>query len=125
MKSNAPCWAAMRNHYFEPTRTTSEISRSKGAGVPIDAVTIRTRSTPIRMGACRLPVGQEYEIEFVKSHLGPLLRKEASERRFGSLTTTTICGPGRRRVERCGVYEFVDGLRGTATAESVGDDART
>jgi len=69
---------AMRKHSYEPYAQYFRrfLEAYKAEGVAIDAVTVQNEvdaDQDGRMPACLW--GQEYEIEFVKDHLGPALRK--------------------------------------------------
>lgn len=79
MKSNGSMLGgAMRKHSYAPYAQyfAKFLDGYKSAGVAIDAVTVQNEvdaDQDGRMPACLW--GQEYEIEFVKWHLGPALRK--------------------------------------------------
>jgi glucosylceramidase len=69
---------SMRQHYFAPyAKYFLKFLQSYAAeGVPIQAVTVQNEvdtDQDGRMPACSWP--QEYEIGFVKNHLGPILQK--------------------------------------------------
>jgi glucosylceramidase len=73
---------SMRPRYFSPYAQyfLKFLQAYADAGVPIQAVTVQNEvdtDQDGRMPACLWP--QEYEIQFVKDHLGPLLRKNTLE----------------------------------------------
>jgi glucosylceramidase len=116
MKSNGSMLGgAMRNHYFDAyaeyfLRFLKEYKRA--AGITIDAVTIQNEvdtDQDGRMPACLW--GQEYEIAFVKSHLGPLLRKEGVDTKIWILDHNYVLwGRAIGELSDAGVNEFVDGI---------------
>jgi glucosylceramidase len=115
MKSNgSTLGGAMRNHYFEPYAHyfLKFLAEYKAAGVPIDAVTIQNEvdtDQDGRMPACLW--GQEYEIEFVKSHLGPLFRKEGVDTKIWILDHNyNLWGRAIDELSDAGLYESVDGV---------------
>ncbi|MFZ0338073.1 MAG: glycoside hydrolase family 30 beta sandwich domain-containing protein [Terracidiphilus sp.] len=115
MKSNGSMLGgAMRNHYFEPYAHyfLKFLSEYKAAGVPIDAVTVQNEvdtDQDGRMPACLW--GQEYEIAFVKSHLGPLFRKEGVSTKIWILDHNyNLWGRAIDELSDAGVYESVDGI---------------
>jgi len=115
MKSNGSMLGgAMRNHYFEPYAQyfLKFLAQYKAAGVPIDAVTVQNEvdtDQDGRMPACLW--GQEYEIEFVKSHLGPLLRKEGVGTKIWILDHNyNLWGRAIDELSDPALYEFVDGV---------------
>jgi glucosylceramidase len=115
MKSNGSMLGgAMRNHYFEPYAHyfLKFLADYKAAGVPIDAITVQNEvdtDQDGRMPACLW--GQEYEIEFVKSHLGPLLRKEGVGTEIWILDHNyNLWGRAIDELSDAGVYESVDGV---------------
>jgi glucosylceramidase len=115
MKSNGSMLGgAMREHYFEPYAHyfLKFLAEYKAAGVPIDAVTVQNEvdtDQDGRMPACLW--GQEYEIEFVKSHLGPLLRKEGVDTKIWILDHNyNLWGRVIDELSDAGVYESVDGI---------------
>ncbi len=115
MKSNGSMLGgAMRNHYFEPYAQyfLKFLAEYKAAGVPIDAVTVQNEvdtDQDGRMPACLW--GQEYEIEFVKSHLGPLLRKEGVGTKIWILDHNyNLWGRAIDELSDPALYEFVDGV---------------
>jgi glucosylceramidase len=79
MKSNGSMLGgAMRKHSFEPYANYFRkfLEAYKADGVTIDAVTVQNEvdtDQDSRMPACLW--GQEYEVEFVRGYLGPVLKK--------------------------------------------------
>jgi len=115
MKSNGSMLGgAMRSHYFEPYAHyfLKFLAEYKAAGVPIDAVTIQNEvdtDQDGRMPACLW--GQEYEMAFVKSHLGPLFRKEGVSTKIWILDHNyNLWGRAIDELSDAGVYESVDGI---------------
>jgi glucosylceramidase len=115
MKSNGSMLGgAMRNHYFEPYAQyfLKFLAEYKAAGVPIDAVTIQNEvdtDQDGRMPACLW--GQEYEMAFVKSYLGPLFRKEGVSTKIWILDHNyNLWGRAIDELSDAGVYESVDGI---------------
>jgi glucosylceramidase len=133
MKSNGSMLGgAMRNHYFEPYAQyfLKFLAEYKAAGVEIDAVTVQNEvdtDQDGRMPACLW--GQEYEIEFVKSHLGPLFRKEGVDTKIWVLDHNyNLWGRAIDELSDAGLCEFVDGIAwhgymGDATAMTRVHDA--
>jgi glucosylceramidase len=71
---------SMRKHYFAPYAQyfLKFLQAYAASGVPVQAVSVQNEvdtDQDGRMPACLW--GQEYEIEFVKSHLGPLFEKNS------------------------------------------------
>ena len=116
MKSNGSMLGgAMRSHYFEAyaqyfLRFLQGYKRA--AGITINAVTIQNEvdtDQDGRMPACLW--GQEYEIAFVKSHLGPLLRKEGVDTKIWILDHNyNLWGRAIDELSDPSLYEFVDGI---------------
>ena len=90
-----PTGGSMRKRYFGPyadyfVRFLQEYQKEN---VKIEAVTVQNEVDTDQDG--RMPAalwGQEYEIDFVKSHLAPALQRAGLKRKSGSSTTTTISG---------------------------------
>jgi glucosylceramidase len=84
----------------------------KANGVEIDAVTIQNETDTEQDG--RMPAclwGQEYEIEFVKDHLGPLLRKAAAKTKIWVLDHNyNLWGRATAELSDPAAYEFIDGI---------------
>jgi glucosylceramidase len=115
MKSNGSMLGgAMRKPNFEPYARyfAKFLAEYKAAGVPIDAITVQNEvdtDQDGRMSACLW--GQEYEIEFVKSHLGPLFRKEGIATKIWILDHNyNLWGRAIDELSDAGLNEFVDGV---------------
>ncbi len=115
MKSNGSMLGgAMRSHYFDSYAQyfLKFLAEYKAAGVPIDAVTVQNEVDTDQDG--RMPAciwGQEYEIAFVKSHLGPLLRKEGVDTKIWILDHNyNLWGRAIDELSEPGLDEFVDGI---------------
>jgi glucosylceramidase len=133
MKSNGSMLGgAMRKHNFEPYARyfLRFLNDYKAAGAPIDAVTVQNEvdtDQDGRMPACLW--GQEYEIEFVKSYLGPLLHREGVDTKIWVLDHNyNLWGRAMGELSDAGVYEYVDGIAwhgyaGDATAMTRVHDA--
>ena len=95
---NSLLGGSMRKHYF-PAYAQYFVKFLQGYaadGVKIQAVTVQNEVDTDQDG--RMPQalwGQEYEMDFVKDHLGPALEKAGSTRRSGSSTTITTYGAAR------------------------------
>jgi glucosylceramidase len=105
---------AMRKHSYEPYARyfLKFLEAYKAEGVPIDAVTVQNEvdaDQDGRMPACLW--GQEYEIEFVKSYLGPLLRKAGSPTKIWVLDHNyNLWGRAVDELSDPDAYEFIDGI---------------
>lgn len=115
MKSNGSMLGgAMRKHNFAPYAQyfLKFLVEYKAAGVPIDAITVQNELDTEQDGlmpACLW--GQEHEIEFVKSHLGPLFRKQGVATKIWILDHNyNLWGRAIDELSDAGVYEFVDGV---------------
>jgi len=115
MKANGSMLGgSMRNHYFGAYAQyfLRFLAAYKDAGVAIDAVTVQNEvdtDQDGRMPACLW--GQEYEMEFVKNHLGPGLRKHGVETRIWVLDHNyNLWGRAIGELSDSGVYEYVDGI---------------
>ena len=84
----------------------------KAEGVPIDAVTVQNEVDAEQEG--RMPAclwAQEQEIEFVKSHLGPALRKAGSPTKIWVLDHNySLWGRAICELSDSGAAEFIDGI---------------
>lgn len=84
----------------------------KEQGVPIDAVTVQNETDAEQEG--RMPAclwSQEQEIEFVKSYLGPALRKAGSSTRIWVLDHNyNLWGRAVDELSDPGAYEYIDGI---------------
>ncbi len=105
---------AMRKHSYEPYARyfLKFLEAYKAEGVPIDAVTVQNEvdaDQDGRMPACLW--GQEYEIEFVKSYLGPLLRKAGSPTKIWVLDHNyNLWGRAVAELSDPDAHEFIDGI---------------
>ena len=105
---------SMRKHYF-PAYAQYFVKFLQGYaadGVKIQAVTVQNEvdtDQDGRMPACLW--GQEYEIGFVKDHLGPVLRKEGAATKIWVLDHNyNLWGRAIDELSDAGVYEYVDGI---------------
>ncbi len=84
----------------------------KADGVTIDAVTVQNEVDADQDGhmpACQW--GQEYEIEFVKDHLGPALRKSCLGTKIWVLDHNyNLWGRAIGELSDPAAYEFIDGI---------------
>jgi len=115
MKSNGSMLGgAMRKHNFGPYAhyLMKFLADYKAAGVPIDAITVQNEvdtDQDGRMPACLW--GQEYEMEFVKSYLGPRFRMEGVSTKIWILDHNyNLWGRAIDELSDAGVYESVDGI---------------
>lgn len=105
---------AMRKHSYEPYARyfLKFLEAYKAEGVAIDAVTVQNEvdaDQDGRMPACQW--GQEYEIEFVKSYLGPLLRKAGSPTKIWVLDHNyNLWGRAVDELSDPDAYEYIDGI---------------
>jgi glucosylceramidase len=105
---------AMRKHSYEPYAQyfLKFLEAYKAEGVPIDAVTVQNEvdaDQDGRMPACLW--GQEYEVEFVKSYLGPLLRKAGSPTKIWVLDHNyNLWGRAVDELSDPDAYEYIDGI---------------
>ena len=84
----------------------------KAQGVPIDAVTVQNETDAEQEG--RMPAclwSQEQEIEFVKSYLGPALRKAGAPTKIWVLDHNyNLWGRAIDELSDAGAYEYIDGI---------------
>ena len=84
----------------------------KAEGVAIDAVTVQNETDAEQEG--RMPAcvwAQEAEMDFVKGHLGPVLRKAGSSTKIWILDHNySLWGRAIDELSDPGVYEYVDGV---------------
>src|SRR5579863_2711789 len=84
----------------------------KAEGITIDAVTVQNETDAEQEG--RMPAcvwAQEAEMDFVKSHLGPALRKAGSPTKIWILDHNySLWGRAIDELSDPGVYEYVDGI---------------
>jgi glucosylceramidase len=105
---------AMRKHYFpsyaEYFRRFLEGYAKNG--VPIDAVTVQNEVDTDQDG--RMPQalwGQEYEMDFVKSHLGPALEKAGLKTKIWIIDHNyNLWGRAVDELSDPDVYKYVDGV---------------
>jgi glucosylceramidase len=115
MKSNrSMLGGAMRKPSFAPYADyfVKFLAAYRDAGVQIDAVTVQNEvdtDQDGRMSACLW--GQEYEIGFVRDHLGPALRKQGGATKIWILDHNyNLWGRAIDELSDAGLYEFVDGV---------------
>jgi glucosylceramidase len=105
---------AMRKHSYEPYARyfLKFLEAYKAEGVPIDAVTVQNEvdaDQDGRMPACQW--GQEYEIEFVKNYLGPVLSKAGVPAKIWVLDHNyNLWGRAIGELSDPDAYEFIDGI---------------
>jgi glucosylceramidase len=105
---------AMRKHSYEPYAKyfLKFLEGYKSDGVVIDAVTIQNEvdaDQDGRMPACLW--GQEYEIEFVKDHLGPTLRAAGLKTKIWVLDHNySLWGRAMAELADPKAYEYIDGI---------------
>lgn len=105
---------AMRKHSYEPYARyfLKFLEAYKAEGVAINAVTVQNEVDAEQEG--RMPAclwAQEEEIEFVKSHLGPALRKAASPTKIWVLDHNyNLWGRAVGELSDPDAYEYIDGI---------------
>jgi glucosylceramidase len=105
---------AMRKHSYEPYAKyfLKFLEAYKSDGITIDAVTIQNEvdaDQDGRMPACLW--GQEYEIEFVKEHLGPTLRQAGLKTKIWVLDHNyNLWGRATAELSDPKAYEYIDGI---------------
>ena len=105
---------AMRKQSFGPYAQyfMKFLEGYKGEGVVIDAVTVQNETDAEQEGnmpACLW--AQEAEMDFVKSHLGPALRKAGSPVKIWVIDHNySLWGRAVDELSDEGVYEYVDGI---------------
>jgi glucosylceramidase len=105
---------AMRKGSFDPYARYFEkfLSGYKAEGVAIDAVTIQNETDAEQEG--RMPAclwSQEQEIEFVKSFLGPRLRKAGMPTKIWVLDHNyNLWGRAVDELSDVAAYEYIDGI---------------
>ena len=105
---------AMRKHSYEPYAKyfLKFLEGYKSEGVRIDAVTVQNEvdaDQDSRMPACIW--GQEYEIEFVKDHLGPILRGAGFKTKIWVLDHNyNLWGRAMAELSDPKAYEYIDGI---------------
>jgi len=119
---------AMRKHSYEPYAQYFRrfLEAYKAEGVAIDAVTVQNEvdaDQDGRMPACLW--GQEYEVEFVKEHLGPALRKAGLPTKIWVLDHNyALWGRAIDELSDPDLREFVDGIAWHGYAGEVGAMSR-
>jgi glucosylceramidase len=104
----------MRKHSYEPYARyfLKFLDAYKTNGITIDAVTVQNETDADqdgRMPACQW--GQEYEIEFVKLHLGPALRKAGAQTKIWVLDHNyNLWGRAIDELSDPAAYEYIDGI---------------
>jgi glucosylceramidase len=104
----------MRKTYFAPYAEYFRrfLEGYKAEGVEIDAVTVQNEvdaEQEGRMPACAWP--QEQEIEFVKAHLGPAIRKAGLKTKIWVLDHNyNLWGRAIGELSDPAAYEFIDGI---------------
>jgi glucosylceramidase len=112
--NNSMLGGAMRKTSFGPYAKyfMKFIEGYKAEGVAIDAVTVQNETDAEQEGnmpACLW--AQEQEMDFVKSHLGPALRKAGSPTKIWVLDHNySLWGKAIDELSDPGVYEYVDGI---------------
>ncbi len=105
---------SMRKHNYAPYAQyfLKFLEGYKADGVEIDAITVQNEvdtDQDGRMPACLW--GQEYEIEFVRDHLGPALRGSGLRTKVWVLDHNyNLWGRAIGELSDPGVYEVVDGI---------------
>jgi glucosylceramidase len=129
---NSMLGGAMRKHSYAPYAQyfVKFLEDYKTGGVTIDAVTVQNEvdaDQDGRMPACLW--GQEYEIEFVKWHLGPALRKAGIPAKIWVLDHNyALWGRAIDELSDADAYQFIDGIAwhgyaGTVSAMTAVHDA--
>jgi glucosylceramidase len=115
MKANGSMLGgSMRKHNFGAYAQyfLKFLAAYRDAGVPIDAITVQNEvdtDQDGRMPACLW--GQEYEIEFVKDHLGPNLSKQGVKTKIWVIDHNyNLWGRAIGELSDAGVYQYVDGI---------------
>lgn len=105
---------AMRKHYF-PAYAQYFVKFLQGYavdGVKINAITVQNEVDTDQDG--RMPQaiwGQEYEMDFVKEHLGPALQKASLDTRIWILDHNySLWGRAADELSDPDVYKYVDGI---------------
>ena len=112
--NNSMLGGAMRKQSFGPYAHyfLKFIEGYKAEGIAIDAVTVQNETDAEQEGhmpACLW--AQEQEMEFVKSHLGPALRKAGSPTKIWVLDHNySLWGRAIDELSDPGAYEYIDGI---------------
>lgn len=105
---------AMRKHSYDPYARyfLRFLEAYKADGVSIDAVTVQNEvdaDQDGRMPACQW--GQEYEIEFVKDHLGPAIRKSGLPTKIWVIDHNyNLWGRAIAELSDPAAYDYIDGI---------------
>lgn len=105
---------SMRKHYFEPYAQyfVKFLKGYADAGVKIQAITVQNEVDTDQDG--RMPQalwGQEYEIDFVKLHLGPALQQAGLDTKIWILDHNyNLWGRAADELSDPDVYRYVDGV---------------
>ncbi len=119
---------AMRKHSYAPYAQyfLKFLEAYKAEGVEINAVTVQNEvdaDQDSRMPACLW--GQEYEIEFVKWHLGPTLRSAGYGTKIWVLDHNyALWGRAIAELSDADAYQFIDGIAWHGYAGDVGAMSR-
>ncbi|MDR3739332.1 MAG: glycoside hydrolase family 30 beta sandwich domain-containing protein [Terracidiphilus sp.] len=112
--NNSMLGGAMRKLNFGPYAQyfVKFLEGYKAAGVPIDAVTVQNETDAEQEGHMPACVwAQEAEIEFVKAHLGPALRKAGLPAKIWVLDHNyNLWGRAIDELSDPAAYEFIDGI---------------
>jgi glucosylceramidase len=104
----------MRKHSYVPYAQyfLKFLDAYKAEGVAIDAVTVQNEVDADQDGAMPACMwGQEYEIEFVKNHLGPALRKSGLPTKIWVLDHNyNLWGRAIGELSDPAAYDFIDGI---------------
>ena len=112
--NNSMLGGAMRKQSFEPYAKyfLKFLESYKAEGVAINAVTVQNETDAEqegRMSACLW--AQEQEIEFVKSHLGPAIRKAGLPTKIWVLDHNySLWGRAIDELSDPAAYEYIDGI---------------
>lgn len=112
--NNSMLGGAMRKQNFEPYARyfLKFLEGYRAEGVAIDAVTVQNETDAEQEG--RMPAclwSQEQEIEFVKGHLGPALRKSAMPVKIWVLDHNyNLWGRAIDELSDPAAYEYIDGI---------------
>jgi glucosylceramidase len=111
---NSLLGGSMRKEYFAPYANyfVKFLQGYSDAGVKINAVTVQNEVDTDQNG--RMPAalwGQEYEIEFVKSHLGPALEHASPDTKIWILDHNyNLWGRAEDELSDPDLYKYVDGV---------------
>jgi glucosylceramidase len=105
---------SMRKKYYAPYAEyfVKFLQGYASEGVKIDAITVQNEVDTDQDG--RMPAalwGQEYEIEFVKGHLGPALERTSLDTKIWILDHNyNLCGRAMNSLSDPLVFKYVDGV---------------